>query len=754
MTGELDLGIDELGRYEPIGSGGFSTVYSAWDEGFQRRVAVKVLHSLDEAGRRRFDRERAIMGQLGSHPNVITPYRAGYTANGAPYLIMEYVAGGSLADLVERQGKLPWTVAVDYVVEATGALGHAHDQGVLHRDVKPGNILLADSVPKLTDFGIAAIRESTASQVAFTLAHCPPETFSQGRDARDERSDLYSMASTLFTLVTGSPPFDIEGEDSQQAYMFRIIGHEVPDLPAELIPEPVRAFLRRGLSKEPDERPQTASQFQEELRRVRQVHLPHQSGPPGSGTNPPTYQPPLNRPITGPATPGTHTDPGAPTISTGPATPGTHTEPGAPIITTGPGGHRPLTDPPGRSTAGDDDVTQMAWTSEPGGRTDGGSKGGRHEPDGRIRRRLLVGLAALVIAAAGVGGWWAVRGGDDAGGPPEVAWRFETESSLASRPAVADGVLVIGATVTNMVHAIDTTDGAERWSFRTDGAVPVGAAITDGTAYIGSEDGRLYAFDLDSGEPRWAQSVGSPVTSGTLIAGDLAVVGTANGEVWALERATGDPRWTTPTTDDSPINATPGRAEVDGQPVIVVGSTDGGLYLLAVETGEPLERIALEGGVWFSDPLVLDRPDGSSQEVWIGTSLSEGGFLNRVNLETGEVRTFTNAGGVGTDPILTPDGAIVAGNDAGELFAVDRVTLGERWREGYAQATQIKGSPAVHDDQIIFGTHDRELIAVDLDGNERWRFEGEQIFGLSAPVVVGDELYVGNDSGTVYRFDL
>ncbi len=231
MVDDVELGIDELSQFRRIGGGGFSTVYSAWDEGFQRRVAVKVLHSLDEDGLRRFDRERGIMGRVSSHPNILTPFRAGYTVTGAPYLVMELVEGGSLDDLAKERGALPWKESVGYVTSAVAALGHAHAKGVLHRDIKPGNILLDQGVAKLTDFGIAAIRESTASQVAYTLAHCPPETFAGGEDRRDERSDLYSMASTLLALIIGRAPFEVEGQDSQQAYMFRILDREPPRIP-------------------------------------------------------------------------------------------------------------------------------------------------------------------------------------------------------------------------------------------------------------------------------------------------------------------------------------------------------------------------------------------------------------------------------------------------------------------------------------------------------------------------------------------
>ena len=880
MTDGLDLGIDELSDFQVIGSGGFSTVYSAWDEGFRRRVAVKILHSLDEAGRRRFDRERGIMGQLGSHPNVITPYRAGYTSNGAPYLMMEYVSGGSLFDQVSKRGPIPWPEAVDWVIQSTAALGHAHEQGVLHRDVKPANILLAGLVPKLTDFGIAAIRESTASQVAFTLAHCPPETFSQGRDSRDERSDLYSMASTLFTLVTGRPPFDVDGEDSQQAYMFRIIGHDIPEPPADRVPEPLRDFMRRALSKDPEERPQTATAFQAELSEIRRAHaanqttqpgqIPgsgplhpstrpdYQTGPPDQG-QPPAYTTPPGGgsphvsgpgahtgPDTGPdgTSPdaGPHTGPGS--GSTGPGgvsytppggagRPTIHTGPGE--IGTGPGGpNRPDTGPgsggtgphgfvgPGGNTGpggappntSDSDMTRVAEISGPGSGgppggpdlpgtptvfestqpdaelTSGGLIGSPPDSTDRSRRAFLVaGGAGLVVAAAGAGAWFALSGDDDgetdttdddtdpdvddttttseAGpeetidpdetaddGQPALAWRFETGSSLASQPVVADNVLLIGATITDTIHAVDTDTGEELWSFETGGHVQVTGATDGSMAWIGSDDGSLYAFDLYEGDLLWAAELGSAVTGNAYLQGANVIVGTEAGLIHAVDQESGEEAWVFDTGSGQRINTTPAEAQYADQGVIVVASTDGGVYLINTESGELVERIAVEGAIWFSSPLVVDSPGGEGQEVWVGSSLQDGGFLNRIELATGEVHAFPNSAGVGTNPVATGDGAIVAGNDAGELFAVDQVTLGERWREGYADATQIKGSPVIHEDVIIFGTHDRELIAVDFNGVDQWRFEGEQIFGLSGPVVVDDQLYVGNDSGTVYRFDL
>ncbi len=269
MVDSTGLRIEGLSGLRRIGSGGFSTVYTGTDDAFRRSVAVKVLGILDPDGQRRFHRELEAMGQLDGHPNVITPYRYGYTDGGAAYLVMELAGGGSLADHLARHGIVEWGRAVDLILPVADALGHAHAKGVVHLDVKPANILLTDTgIPKLTDFGISAIREATATeQHAFTLAHAPPEAFVAGFDRRDSRSDLYALGSTLYAVVAGRPPFDVSGRDSAHAYMQRIINAPVPPVGRS---EPIERFIARALAKDPADRPQTAGQFADELRQASQ----------------------------------------------------------------------------------------------------------------------------------------------------------------------------------------------------------------------------------------------------------------------------------------------------------------------------------------------------------------------------------------------------------------------------------------------------------------------------------------------------
>lgn len=270
MAGEIDLGIDGLNDYKEIGSGGFATVYSALEVDLDRRVAVKVLAAIDDAGRRRFDRERLTMGRTADHPNIVTPLRSGYTGmDNKPYLVMEYLSRGSLQDLLEAQGPMPWRQAIEAILPIADALGFSHSSGVVHKDVKPANILVSRTgVVKLSDFGIAAIREATStSQVAYSILYTAPETFDAAHDAsgqgvvdpRDERSDLYSLAATLYALGMGRPPFQ---SATAAGLIGQIVSTPVPSTRVTSLDD----FFAVAMAKDPGARYPTAAHFIAALR--------------------------------------------------------------------------------------------------------------------------------------------------------------------------------------------------------------------------------------------------------------------------------------------------------------------------------------------------------------------------------------------------------------------------------------------------------------------------------------------------------
>ena len=152
------LGIDGLGPATEIGRGGLGVVYRARQSNLGREVAVKVLHGTrpDADGRERFRREAIATGRVSGHPHIVTVHSAGFTAAGDPFIVMEYVPDGSLGDTLRTRGPLTWQRASAAMVRIAGALASAHAARVLHRDVKPQNILLAkNDVAKLCDLGLA-----------------------------------------------------------------------------------------------------------------------------------------------------------------------------------------------------------------------------------------------------------------------------------------------------------------------------------------------------------------------------------------------------------------------------------------------------------------------------------------------------------------------------------------------------------------------------------------------------------------------
>lgn len=255
-----------IGSYrdaELIGRGGFGSVYRADDPDHGRQVAIKVLDvELGETERRRFDRERRLMGQLGSHPNIISVFDSGYTDQDEAYIVMELAAEGSVRAELDRRGQFPWDEAVKLMAPIATAVAAAHARGIVHRDIKPDNILIDDyGNPRLTDFGIAALTSgATSTQAASaTLAHAAPEVLDgkQGTEA----TDVYALASTLHTLIAGVPPFMRSADEGLGVMMRRIMAEPPPDLRPLGVPEHVARAIEQALEKDPDDRPFTAESF-------------------------------------------------------------------------------------------------------------------------------------------------------------------------------------------------------------------------------------------------------------------------------------------------------------------------------------------------------------------------------------------------------------------------------------------------------------------------------------------------------------
>ncbi len=268
------------GRYRIVrrlGSGGMANVYLAEDEELGRQVAIKILndrHASDDQFVERFRREAKNAAGL-SHPNIVSVYDRG-EAEGTYYIAMEYLEGRSLKEQIVADGPLPIAAAIEITRQILRALGFAHRRGVVHRDIKPHNVMLADAPGdgdsrfKVTDFGISrttASQMTEAGSIVGTAQYLSPE---QARGAPvDQRSDLYSVGVVLYELLTGTLPFN--GETPLEIAMKHL--SEIPKPPSELrpeIPADVDMIVLRALAKDPADRYESAEEMERDLAQVAQ----------------------------------------------------------------------------------------------------------------------------------------------------------------------------------------------------------------------------------------------------------------------------------------------------------------------------------------------------------------------------------------------------------------------------------------------------------------------------------------------------
>ena len=259
------------GRYELlelIGVGGMADIYRARDIVEDRIVAVKILKTefagSDEFLRRFRNESKAIA--LLSHPNIVKIYDVGFTDK-VQFIVMEYVDGITLTDYIEQQGVLKWRDAVHFTVQILKALQHAHDRGIVHRDIKSSNVmLLSDGTIKVMDFGIARFnRENnkTVSEKTIGSVHYISPEQARG-DITDERSDIYSVGVALYEMLTGRKPFD--GDTPVAIALMHM--QSTPKKPTEInstIPEGLEQIVLRAMQKDPAQRYQTAGEMIKDL---------------------------------------------------------------------------------------------------------------------------------------------------------------------------------------------------------------------------------------------------------------------------------------------------------------------------------------------------------------------------------------------------------------------------------------------------------------------------------------------------------
>ena len=715
----MATGPEITGYSEPIrvARGGFAVVYRARQDRFNRLVALKVLNvdDLDDRSRRRFERECSAMGSLSWHPHVVAVHDSGIDDDGRPWLAMEYLDAGSLGDRLARGGPLSWEEALSVGVQVAGALGAAHASGVVHRDIKPENILIGPfGEAKLSDFGIAAVEGSTRTTTghgSFTVAHVAPEAL-RGQQP-DERSDLYGLASTLHTLITGTPPFASDADQPIATYITRVLQAPAPRLDA--IPDELADLLERTLAKDPDDRPQTAEAFGRRLQdvqtnsgqRVTDLRLaPTESVGPLTVGAPDTATP----------------DPRAPAAAQPSAEPAgaIHPEPAEPgPRSTGPvpddqrvGGaqstiHRaatPTPPPPDHATPTPPPADDSTPTPPPSD----DSTPTRTGPPPHRRRMIVAAVAALAVGAVVL----TTTRSDDSGGESSAAARTTTPTTPT----------------TPIVATIDV------------GNDPEGVAATEDAVWVTNQDtGTVSRVDPATNQVvATIRGVNAPYA--------VAATGDA---VWVIDFSDDngaaviriDPATNQVVASLNQPGAFPWRVAATDDAVWVTNQDDGTVSRIDPATNQVVATIAVG-----TNPLGVAT---TGDAVWVGDG--DAGTVSRIDPATNQV-VATIA--VGNDP-----GAVAATDDAvwATDFSDDTVTridpANNQVVDIIAVGTNPEGVSATDDAVWVTNFSDDTVTRIDPATNEvvATIAVGTNPLGVAA---TGDAVWVTNqDDGTVSRID-
>ena len=715
---------------EEIGRGGYAVVYRAHQAQFGRQVAIKVLTNpgFGETDRARFEREALAMGRLSWHPNIVIVHETGTTDQGMPYLVEEFVEGGSLGERLRRDGPLAPAAAVSDLIQLCAAVHTAHEADLLHRDIKPDNALVDHfGRIKLADFGIAAVTGSTLTAtglVTATIAHAAPEVLNGDRATFP--SDVYGLGSTLFELLTGAPAFVRETDESIVPLVLRVTGDPVPDLRAQGVPDPIAAAVEAAMAKDPADRPQTALEFGRLLQAAQQAlglkvtDLPVRadptpaprhadtviggvaavppapaagSGPPAASTPPPEVRaatpPPI--PAPGPAAATTAETPAAAELA---ADTGTVAVPLAPTPAPGqiPPGQTPA---PGRGY-------QAAGPTPP-------------EKTGRSKVPLVLALLA-VVAIAGAA-FVVFGGGDDDPGADGESFGDATGTTddttagstvpdpgdavipVQARPfriAATDGAVWVTNNETTTVSRIDpaTNEVVETIDI---GGQPVGVDATDEAAWVADTSaGNVVRIDAATGaqspvdvegEPRivslsdnavWVTNLGSDsvshiVRDSNVVEANIQVADDPRGlyadgdDIWVASYAAG-----VVSRIDGSANQVVAEIGVGGNPVSVIAA-GGSIWVADADTDAVIEIDPstntevgrIEVGV---DPTAL-AADGD--DLYVSTAGDD--TVARIDTATGEI-TDTFPTGAAPGGIAVRNGVLWVANTDDDT--VSRISLG------------------------------------------------------------------------------
>ncbi len=695
-----------------LGAGGMGRVYLGYSPG-GRAVAVKICHpefAADPAFVRRFalevDAARAVNGLytaqvIDAGPDDVPPWMA-----------TSYVPGPSLYDAVNADGPLPGPAVWRLAAGLAEALQAVHARGLVHRDLKPTNVLLAADGPRVIDFGVARALDGTSlttTGVTFgTPSYMSPE---QGTgDPLGPAGDVFALGSVLCFAATGDVPF---GDGDAPSVLYRVI-YSPPALGA--VPAGLRDLVAACLVKNPSGRPGLP-----QILRACQDHAEADGGSSGSFASASFW-------------PGDV----------------------AALIARHQAGLRDAAvalRPPGEATRDiDGRIASGLGTWPPGGPR--GTPPVAHPVRRRAvsRRRALLagaGLGGAALAAAGLAltGFELTRsGGGGAGGartgrPGRMAWSYQTGGPVISGAAVAGGIAYIGSD-DGYVYAFEAASGRLIKRIPAGGAVSAPVTVAGARLLAGSADGAVRAWSIPDGGRLWHRQTGGPVRSQPTMAGGVVYAGSDDHNVYALHAGTGRPIWHHPTA--GAVRSAPLRGRDPYQAWVFAGSDDGTLYGLHAATGRPAWHVrvggAVNGGPMQAGAAVYAGSDGGAllsaetdkgDENWQftaggairGTPVSAGQtvYAGSADYSVYAVAVYTldksgskiwshRLGGAVNSGLALHGTTLYAGSDDGYLYAIDTTTPTVQWR--FRTGGAVRSAILVADGLVIFGSLDHRVYAL------------------------------------------
>ncbi|MFC4033661.1 serine/threonine-protein kinase [Streptomyces polygonati] len=773
-----------LGR---LGAGGMGLVYLARSAS-GRRVAIKTVRAElaeDQLFRVRFTREveaaRAVSGFYTAAVVDADPRAA------VPWLATAYVPAPSLEEIINESGPMPAQAVRWLAAGIAEALQSIHAAGLVHRDMKPSNVLVVEDGPRVIDFGIASgvsnTRLTMTNVAVGTPAYMSPE---QARDSRSVRgaSDIFSLGSTLVFAATGHAPF--HGANPVET-VFMLL-REGPDLTG--LPDELRPLIESCMRMEAERRP-TPADLQAQL-------APHlfSSGGDDTGTAsawlPPAAVALIEQRRSGrPAVPapgrGAHAAGQPPP---GPRLPGPQVSgPQVPVNMPPPpqSPPRPVEAPRGGPAHGRDSQrqeseavpVQLAGSAPigPGLRVSAatrhraaagaapGTEWVRHRA-GSHRAAESVPVPAQTAPAAPPGEWrpWRFRMSNDVWGTPVVSdgllyvTSFEVHAldvasgrrqfktrEVAWTMAVSGGR--IHASDGPSLFALDAADGAERWRNPIDGWVYAVRADA-GTVVSGTRGGGVQAWDAHRGNLRWERGGAqtefeSPDSGPTVI--DRSVYYQGGGHLYAVDALTGAEQWSHPVGEPGAAGSVPTRPVVaDGVAYLTAGTR-----VLALDVRTGAERWHFDApAVMFAPPAYVPGPGASGGGIYVTDHL---GTVYALDPSDGRDRwRVATEPRQSVEPVVVAAGAVHLGAGSA-LYTLDAVSGTPRWR--FAAQGEVVGSPAAAEGRVHFGSKDHCLYTVEAQGGQlRWRLEtGGEITG--SPVATEGVVYACSKDRCVYALD-